>query len=114
MEPDEVPQFIYTDIVLEKEFSLLQYKNLWLVISNQGLRLLSVDKQQQISLLWQYQLGVSELSVQRIKRVVADDCKVSGGLWAEELVTEYPAEFIILGRKVSSYESYFRAVEECK
>ncbi|NOQ63582.1 MAG: hypothetical protein GQ582_03625, partial [Methyloprofundus sp.] len=114
MQSEEVPQFIYTDIVIEKEFSLLHYKSLWLVISNQRLRLLAVDKQQQVKFLWQYQLGSTELSIQRIKRVVADDCQIIGGQWDASLETEYPAEFMLQGRKVSSYESYFRALEECR
>ena len=113
MQDEEIPQFIYTDIVTEVVFPFLKDKVLWLIISNKRLLLLSVDKEQQIKLLWTYDSRQKEpLLVQRLNRVVADDCKIKGGLWQPGLQTECEPEFILKGRNIGSYESYFRVFLE--
>ena len=53
-----------------------------------------------------------QLSIQRISRVVADDCRVTGGLWQGKFQTDNEPEFILVGRNISSYDSYFRVLED--
>jgi len=113
MQDEEIPQFIYKDIVIEVAPLLLKDNELWLIVSNKRLLLLSVNKEQQIKLIWSYAAKQKKpLLVQRINRVVADDCKLTGGLWQPDLQTEHDPEFILKGRNIGSYESYFRVFLE--
>ncbi len=115
LQDEEVPQFIYTDIYIETALPELQNKELWLIVSNRRILLVSVDKQQYSELIWLYDIGLNKpLLVQRIKRLVADDCRVSGGLWQAGLHTECQPEFIVKGRNIGSYESYFCVLEDLK
>jgi len=112
MEEGETVQFIYTDIRTEVVIQSIEIKQLWLVASNVRLRLLNVDQDNKTQCIWSYDLNQKKpLSFQRIRKIVADDCKVTGGVWQREfkIVTE-PA-FIIEGRKVGSYDNYFRILE---
>lgn len=116
MQEEEIPQFIYTDIDIAADFPILQEKVLWLIVSNKRLLLLSaVDKQQSSELLWIYDFKQNKpLLIHRLNRVVADDCRVTGGLWQSELQLEGEPEFILKGRNIGSYESYFRALEDLR
>ena len=119
MEEQETPQFIYTDIIIEtqlKKESLpqaLEYKELWLIGTNRRLILLSVDKANKTLILWRYDSRNKEsISIHRINRVVADDCKVIGGIWQVKLPSDIEPEFILEGRNISSYDSYFQVLED--
>ena len=113
MQDEEVPQFIYTDIYFTAAFPLLKNTALWLIVSNKRLLLLSVDKEQQVKLIWVYEMSQKEpLLVQRLNRVVADDCKLTGGAWQAGLQTESEPEIILKGRNIGSYESYFEVLKE--
>ncbi|NOR81074.1 MAG: hypothetical protein GQ529_09640 [Methyloprofundus sp.] len=108
MQDEETPQFIYTNIYIEIVPSFLKYKELWLVVSNKRLLLLAAEKEQPVQLLWSYDFRQNKpLLVQRLNRVVADDCRIVGGVWQAELQVESEPEFIIKGRNIGSYESYF-------
>ncbi len=113
MQDKEIPQFIYTDLYFTATFPLLDYKALWLVVSNQRLILLSVDKEQQVKLIWLHDIHQKgALLVQRLNRVVADDCKISGGIWQSGLQSDDPPVIIIKGRNIASYQSYFGVLED--
>ena len=115
MAGDETPQFIYTDIHFEPPIQPEELKEFWLIGSNRRLMLLTVEKENRILIVWHFDSILNqELSIQRISRVVADDCKVSGGLWQAEFKNDKKAEFIIEGRNISSYESYFQVLEDFK
>jgi len=117
MVEDESPQFIYTDIRLEQDIQSVTIRQLWLIGSTSGLSLLNVDKGDKINCIWRYDSKQKKaLLFQRIKNVVADDCRMTGGFWVgeeEPLVSSEPT-LIIKGRKISSYENYFRALESFK
>lgn len=115
MEEQETPRFIYTDIFFETEFKtesqVLEGKNLWLIGTNKRLMLLSVDKDNKVLVIWQYDSSNKQpLSVKRISRVVADDCMVTGGQWQIEFQSEVEPELIVEGRNISSYDSYFQVL----
>mgnify|MGYP000214470847 CR=1 FL=1 len=114
MREGETPQFIYTDIHVEPVAKSADLQELWLLGSNRRLILLNVagkKNKDNISLCWSYDSEQKQrLSLQRMPHLVADDCKVSGGLWQ----AEDEMEFIILGRKTSGYDSYFQALEDFK
>jgi hypothetical protein len=119
LEEQETPQFIYTDIIIEtqlKKESLpqaLECKELWLIGTNRRLILLSVDKANKTLILWRYDSRNKEsISIHRINRVVADDCKVIGGIWQVKLPSDIEPELILEGRNISSYDSYFQVLED--
>jgi hypothetical protein len=119
MEEEETPQFIYTDITIETQLkteSLPQTsecKELWLIGTNRRLILLLVDKADKTLLLWCYDSRNKEsISIERISRVVADDCMIIGGKWQGKLQSENEPEFILEGRNISSYDSYFQVLED--
>lgn len=115
MAGNEIPQFIYTDIHFEPPLQPEEFKDFWLIGSNRRLILLTVEKEDRIIIVWHFDSILNqELSIQRISRVVADDCKVSGGLWQAEFQKDKKAEFIIEGRNISSYDSYFQVLEDFK
>ena len=121
MAEQEMPQFIYTDIHLEtllkaeSPSQALECKDLWLIGTNRRLMLLAVDREDKVLMLWSYDSRHKEpLSIQRISRVVADDCMIKGGLWQVELSSDIEPEFILEGRKTSSYDSYFQVLEDFK
>ena len=121
MDKTEVPQFIYTDIhfaeSIEAEASIkaLENSRLWLIGSNKRLILLAVDKKNKILEVWNYNAGQKEqLTLQRISRVVADDCRLAGGVWLESVDTEKTPEFILQGRNISSYDNYFQLLDGFK
>ncbi len=115
LQDEEIPQFIYADIYFDSILPELKKIDLWLIISNRRFLLISVDKKQQCKLLWLYEIQQKKsLLIQRVKRLVADDCRVSGGLWQEGLQTESEPEFILKGRSMGSYERYFRVLEDLK
>ncbi len=118
MEQGETPQFIYTDIYfaepLKAETSIMALENcrLWLIGSNQRFILLAVNKKDEIVLVWEYTEGQEEqLLLERVSRVVADDCRMSGGVWQKAVDTEKKPEFIIAGRNIGSYENYFQVLD---
>ena len=115
MEENETPQFIYTDIHIEQAMQSVKIKQLWLISSNSRLILLNIDKDDKIQCVWRYDGRQQQpLSFQRISRVVADDCKVTGGLWQGEFKADTKPAFILEGRKIGSYDSYFRVLEGFK
>ncbi|MCK5478696.1 MAG: hypothetical protein KAI44_07245, partial [Methylococcales bacterium] len=115
MTEGETPQFIYTDIHFETPIQSLEGKELWLIGSNRRLILLSVDKEDKIIVIWRYDSRQKQqLLLHRINRVIADDCRVSGGLWQGEFQTDKEPEFILEGRNISSYDSYFQILEDFK
>ncbi|TXL22146.1 hypothetical protein BMR03_09840 [Methylococcaceae bacterium HT2] len=121
MEQGETPQFIYTDIrfaeSIETEASIrvLENSRLWLIGSNKRLILLAVDKENKILQVWNYNAEHKEqLSLERINRVVADDCRVTGGVWQEAVDKEEAPEFIIEGRNIASYDNYFQVLHGFK
>jgi len=113
MEEAETAQFIYTDIQVEVPIESVEVKQLWLIASNMRLWLLSTNaKENKIQCLWCYDARKdSPLEIQRINRVVADDCKVIGGAWQTEIKSNIEPAFIIEGRKASAYSSYFKVLE---
>ena len=112
MQDEEAPQFIYTDISIEVAPLLSVHKELWLIVSNKRLLLLATEKEQPVQLLWSYDFKQHKpLLIQRLNRVVADDCKVVGGVWQAELPIEGDPEFILKGRNIGSYENYFSVLE---
>lgn len=114
MEEGEIVQFIYTDIQADVSIETVEIKQLWLIASNMRLWLLSTDaKENKTQCLWCYDSRTDEpLVFQRIKRVVADDCKVIGGTWQIEMEANDKAVFIIEGRKTSTYNKYFQLLED--
>ncbi len=115
MTEGETPQFIYTDIHFETPIQSLEGKELWLIGSNRRLILLLVDKEDKIIVIWRYDSRQKQqLLLHRINRVIADDCRVSGGLWQGEFQTDKEPEFILEGRNISSYDSYFQILEDFK
>lgn len=113
LETGEIAQFIYTDIKIAAVFPTLQYKQLWLIVTNIRLLLLAVDKEQETKLLWVYDFMQEEpLLVQRLSRVVTDECRITGGVWHAGLQTEGAPEFVVKGRNIGSYASYFRVLED--
>ena len=121
MEQGETPQFIYTDISFEESLlvqasiKVLENSRLWLIGSNKRLILLAVDKENKVLHIWQYQVGNNkQLSLQRIGRVIADDCKVTGGTWQGLMDVEDVPEFIIEGRNIGSYDNYFQVLDGFK
>ena len=121
MEQGETPQFIYAGIhfmdSIEAEASIkaLENSRLWLIGSNKRLILLAVDKENKVLEVWSYNAGQKEqLTLQRISRVVADDCRLSGGVWRELFDIEKTPEFIIEGRNIGSYDNYFQVLDGFK
>ncbi|RLA24793.1 MAG: hypothetical protein DRQ62_04385 [Gammaproteobacteria bacterium] len=121
MDKAETPQFIYTDIYfaesLKAEASIraLEDCRLWLIGSNQRFILLAVNKKDEVFLVWEYSEGQKEqLSLERVSRVVADDCRMSGGVWLEMVDTKKAPEFIIEGRNIGSYDNYFQVLNGFK
>jgi len=115
MAKGESPQFIFTDIHLEQEIQSVKNKQLWLIGSEKQLYLLNVDKDNKIKCIWRYDpKQKNALSFQRIKNVVADDCKITGGLWQGEMLGNSEPVLIIEGRKINNYEHYFRVLENFK
>ena len=122
MELGETPQFIYTDIYFEESLlaeasiKALENSRLWLIGSNKRLILFAVDKENKILEVWSYHAGQKEqlLTLQRINRVVADDCRLSGGVWQELIDIEKTPEFILQGRNIGSYDNYFQVLEGFK
>ncbi|NOQ14696.1 MAG: hypothetical protein GQ583_09510 [Methyloprofundus sp.] len=113
MQDEETPQFIYTDISIDIAPSLLKFKELWLIVSNKRLLLLAAEKEPPVQLLWRYDFKQNKpLLVQRLNRVVADDCRIVGGVWQAELQIESEPEFILKGRNIGSYESYFGVLDD--
>ena len=111
MDKGEVAKFIYTDIQIEATVQPLETKQLWLVASNRRMFLLSVNKENKTQCIWLYDNKNQEvLEFQRIKKVVADACRVTGGLWQTEDKASTTPEFIIKGRKTSTYDSYFQVL----
>ncbi len=115
MEKDETPRFIYTDIHFDIDIYSAKTDQLWLIASNNRLSLLNVDKNNKIQCVWIYDSRKNQpLSLQRINKVVADDCMITGGSWQTGFESDIRPAFIIEGRKVSSYDSYFRALADFK
>ena len=121
MDKAETPQFIYTDIdfaeSLKAEASIMALENcrLWLIGSNQRFIMLAVNKKDEIFQVWQYVEGQKEqLSLERVSHVVADDCRMSGGVWLEMVDTKKAPEFIIEGRNIGSYDNYFLVLDGFK
>ena len=121
MASTETPQFVYTDIYFEDSLLVdvlkkaLENATLWLIGTNRRLILLAVDKENRVQSIWQYQAGQNQqLILQRISRVVADDCRVIGGVWQGPVNTEITAEFILKGRNISSYDNYFQVLDGFK
>jgi len=118
MKDGEIPQFVYTDIHIETAVITTEFHKLFLIGSNQRLILLNVgpkNKQDNISILWNYQSKQNhDLSLQRVRHLIADDCKVSGGVWQGALENKKAPEFIIAGKKTSKYDSFFQAIEDFK
>lgn len=115
MEEDETPQFIYTDIHIEDSIQSAKTKQLWLISSARRLILLDISNSDKIHCVWRYDSKQKQpLSLQRISKVVADDCMVTGGSWQAELKSDSKSAFIIEGRKVGSYDSYFRILADFK
>ena len=119
MEDEETPQFIYTDITIETQLKTeslpqaLECKELWLIGTNRRLILLSVDESDKTLMLWCYDSKQKEsISILRISRVVADDCKITGGTWQIKLESNMEPELILEGRNISSYDSYFQVLED--
>jgi hypothetical protein len=109
----ETVQFIYTDIQLEAIIPSVEVKQLWLIASNVRLCLLNVDaKENKTQCIWCYDSRKDRsLVFQKIKRVVADDCKVVGGSWQTKVKSNAAPAFIIEGRKSSGYDSTFQVLE---
>ena len=115
MNEGEVPQFIYTDIRLDPADKSSNFQNLWLLGSNRRLILLNIDKNNKQQCLWRYDSMLKQsLSLLRLRHFVADECKVSGGLWLVDREKAAKTEFVIQGRKMSSYDSYFQVLEDFK
>lgn len=115
MEEGEIPQFIYTDIQIDSLSPPQNTKQHWLVATNKQLRLLRVDADNKIKTIWYCDRTKQQsLSFQRVNKVVADNCKVMGGLWQDDFETDSTATFTIEGRKVGSYDSYFRILFDFK
>jgi len=114
MEEGETVQFIYTDIKAEVTIESVEIKQLWLIASNIRLWLLGADaKENGTQCIWCYDKRMDDfLDFQRIKRVVADDCKVIGGAWQTKMKGSTKPTFIIEGRKTSAYNSYFKVLED--
>lgn len=115
MEDGEIPQFIYTDIQIDSLFTAESIKQHWLVATNKQLRLLSINTDNKIQSVWYCDRTKQQLlSFQRVNKIVADDCKVMGGLWQDGFETDSTATFTIEGRKVGNYDSYFRILFDFK
>jgi len=114
MEEGETAQFIYTDILLEVTIPSVKVKQLWLIASNMRLCLLNVDaKEDKTQCIWCYDSRKHKpLVFQRVKRLVTDNCKVTGGAWLTEVKVNAPPAFIIEGRKTSAYDSTFQVLED--
>ncbi len=112
MGESETPQFIYTDIFFEPALPLQADNELYLVGSNKKLILLAVDNDDRIEAVWQYEPKMpGPLLLRRINNILADDCRISGGVWLKELPTDREPEFIVKGKSIGSYDSYFQALE---
>ena len=114
MEEGETAQFIYTDILLEVTIPSVKVKQLWLIASNMRLCLLNVDaKEDKTQCIWCYDSRKHKpLVFQRVKRLVTDNCKVTGGAWLTEVKVNATPAFIIEGRKTSAYDSTFQVLED--
>lgn len=111
MQATEIPQFIYTDISFEITLPLQAGSELCLLGSNRRLILLEVDNTD-VRMIWQYETKTKEpLLFQRIKNILADDCRISGGEWLGGIQIDKEPEFVIRGKNIGSYESYFQALE---
>jgi hypothetical protein len=119
MKEQETPQFVYTDIAIGTQLKnkslpeTIECKELWLIGTNRRLILLSVDETNKTLILWCYDSKNKEsISIHRISKVVADDCRVRGGMWQVQLPSDIEPEFILEGRNISSYDSYFQVLED--
>ncbi len=106
------PQFIYTDIKLERDGEAPKLKPLWLIGTDRKLLLLYVDANDEIELLWTFDAGNhKKLSVERKKNMFSDDCELIGGEWVEEGGFIGDPKFVIEGKTVGSYKNYFKVLE---
>ena len=113
MDEGEKPRFIYTDIHTDTVFQQLETKQLWLIATDVRLCLLGIDEGNNTQCIWRYDARKNDaLAFQRIKNVVADDCKVTGGAWQTEVQTGVEPAFIIEGKKASTYNNYFQMLED--
>ncbi len=107
------PQFIYTDIQLDLDSESSKLNQLWLVGAERKLFLLSVDANDEVKLVWAFDAEYhKELLVERKKNVLSDDCLLNGGEWVEEGGLVGDPKFLIEGKKVGSYKSYFEVLED--